>query len=101
MSEPIDNLRSLINDAVRLRMPGAREAKEYFESLVDRYRWRPIAELHEDYGECVLLDITSVAMSVGSSMDTDFDMLEWTHFSQITPLTTEEAERLKAEVGNG
>ena len=69
--------------------------------LADRYRWRPIAELHEDYGSCVLMNIDDPGyMEIGSNLNTDYDESQWTHFSQIVPLTTEEAERMKKEMGN-
>lgn len=65
-------------------------------ALDQRYRWRPIAELHEDYGPVVLMDIHDPgSLQIGSNLETDFDESDWTHFSQIAPLSHEEAERLK------
>lgn len=67
-------------------------------AALDRYRWRPIAELHEDYGDCVLINIKDPGyIKTGSNLDVDFDASLWTHFSQITPLSQEEYERLKAD----
>lgn len=61
--------------------------------------WRPISELHEDYGNCVLIDIEDPGhMKLGSNLDIDFDESEWTHFARIPALTTTEAERMLAEV---
>jgi hypothetical protein len=63
----------------------------------NRYRWRPIAELHEDYGPCVLIDINEPgSMALGHKLGIWFDAEDWTHFTQITPLSKEEAEILKA-----
>lgn len=65
--------------------------------LADPYRWRPIAELHEDYGPCVLINIADPGgLEIGSNLNTDYNESLWTHFSQIVPLSNEEAERLKA-----
>lgn len=62
--------------------------------LVDRYRWRPISEIHEDFGECVLIDINSPGrIAVGKYDDADFES-SWTHFSRIVPLSHEEAVKL-------
>jgi hypothetical protein len=74
----------------------AARLKEEFERLA-QYRWRPISEIHEDYGPCVLMRIDDPGyLEVGSSLDPDFDEREWTHFTEVPKLTGEEAERLKA-----
>lgn len=64
--------------------------------FADRYRWRPIAELHEDYGPCVLMHIDDPGLlEIGSNLNLDYDESRWTHFSQIVPLTQEEADVMK------
>lgn len=61
-----------------------------------RYTWRPIAEIHEDYGLCVLMNINDPGdMKVGNNLDLDFDPIRYTHFTQIAPLGQEEYERLE------
>lgn len=66
--------------------------------LANRYCWRPIRELHEDYGPCVIMNIEDPGyLEVASANDCEFDESRWTHFSQIVPLGCEEAERMKAE----
>ena len=64
--------------------------------------WRPIAEAHEDYGQCVFINMEDADTPVcASTLDTDFtencEWYGWTHFTPIT-LTTETAERLKAAI---
>lgn len=68
------------------------------EAARERYRWRPIAEIHEDYGRCVLMHILAPGyLEIGTNTDTDFDESQWTHFSPITPLSNEDGERMLAE----
>jgi hypothetical protein len=64
------------------------------------YKWRPITEMHEDDGECVvinLLDGDPGCMEIHHVCDLEFDAGEWTHFVRVPSLTTEDAERLLAE----
>lgn len=62
-----------------------------------RYRWRPISEIHEDLGEVVMINIHNPGnMELGSSLDHEFCETDWTHFSQIAPLSQEEATDLRA-----
>lgn len=68
------------------------------EELADRCTWKPISQIHEDYGTCVLIDIDDPGyMDLGSNLNADFDDTEWTHFVPIPSLTHEEAERLRAD----
>jgi hypothetical protein len=60
------------------------------------YRWRPIAEIHEDYGPCVLMDIDDPgSLEIGSVNDLDFDDSNWTHFTEVPKLTYDEATLLR------
>jgi hypothetical protein len=63
------------------------------------YRWRRISEIHEDYGPCNVINLINDPglVEVHSSNETDFDESEWTHFTKITPLKTEDADRMKIE----
>jgi len=74
-----------------------------YRMLVERYQWKPISELHEDYGDCVLINIKTDTghLAIGSNLDIGFDESKWTHFSRIVPLGQEEYERLKAQNGPG
>ena len=66
---------------------------------LDQYRWRPISEIHEDYGPCVLMNIEDAGyLEIGSNLDLDFDESLWTHFSEVPKLSTEEGERLIEEM---
>jgi hypothetical protein len=68
-------------------------------ALADRYRWRPISEIHEDLGQCVLINLRDCGyMKIGNNLDLDWDESEWTHFSQIVPMGQEEYERLKYQM---
>jgi hypothetical protein len=67
------------------------------EAALAHYRWRPISEIHEDFGSCVLMRIDDPGyMDIGSNLDEDFNEPGWTHFAEVPKLTTEEAEVLKA-----
>lgn len=69
------------------------------EKTLDQYRWRPIGEIHEDLGPCVLLRLDDPGyMEVGSNVDEDFNEPGWTHFAEVPKLTHEEAERLRGGV---
>lgn len=86
-----------IRDAAQiLGQVGNGKMANELDRLAKRYCWRPIAELHEDYGQCVLMHIDDPGhMEVGSNLDVDFDASLWTHFAQIVPLGQEEYGRLR------
>lgn len=64
-------------------------------SMNARHRWRPIAEIHEDYGPCILMNIEDPGyLEIGNCTNTDWGESQWSHFSQITSLTCEEAEEM-------
>lgn len=66
--------------------------------LADRYQWKPIAEIHEDFGECILMNIEDPGnMALGNNLSLGYDESLWTHFTQITPLGQEEADRMKSQ----
>ena len=65
---------------------------------LDQYRWRPIEEIHEDMGPCVMMRIDDPGYFViGSNLDEDFNEPGFTHFTQVPKLTTSEAEALAAK----
>lgn len=65
--------------------------------------WRPLAEMHEDHGPCVMMNIDDPgALGIGHVCDVSFakDCREarWTHFVPVPPLTNEQAAELGAEM---
>ncbi len=61
-----------------------------------RYRWRPIVELHEDFGPCVGINIHDPGyLVVVHANDVEQDEFV-THFTRITSLTCEEVEKMQA-----
>lgn len=69
--------------------------------ISQRHSWRPIAQIHEDYGPCVLINLNDPGyIEIGSNLNTEFDESQWTHFTQISELTTNEADRLKSIMDN-
>lgn len=64
---------------------------------LNQYAWRPISEIHEDYGTCVLINLMEAGcMELGSNLDKDFNEQDWTHFAQAPKLTLEQADELRA-----
>ncbi len=62
-------------------------------------KWRPIDELHEDFGLCLLIDIRDPGgVIVGSVLDDDFDESTWTHFHELPELSNADADRMIAEL---
>jgi hypothetical protein len=62
---------------------------------MDNCQWRPISEIHEDFGDCILMNIYDPGdIQVGGNLDNDWDENLWTHFSKLPPLTEEQAEEL-------
>jgi hypothetical protein len=71
------------------------ERSALLEKALAQYRWRPISEIHEDLGPCVLMRLDDPGyLEVGSNLDEDFNETGWTHFAEVPKLTHEEAERL-------
>ena len=61
--------------------------------------WRPISEIHEDHGPCVVMDISAAGYrEITHVCSLDFDESRWTHFAPIPSMTHEDAERLIAEM---
>jgi hypothetical protein len=80
-------LVALAYDLCRTRLKVAQEA----------VRWRPIAEIHEDLGPCVLIRINDPGyMAIGNNLDLDFDVHGWTHFVPVPSLTNADAAGLVA-----
>lgn len=66
---------------------------------LERFRWRPIAEIHEDQGQCVLLNIEDTGgLEIGNCTSLWFDEVDWDYFAQIPMLGQEEYERLRDQV---
>lgn len=76
-----------------------RLALKALQKIQAHYRWRPIKEIHEDFGPCVLMDLFVPGfLAIGSNIDVDFDEFQWTHFTEVPKLTNEEAEELQAKM---
>lgn len=66
--------------------------------------WQPIAQIHEDHGTCVVIDIEDpgyieVAHVCQETPIPFSDVLKWaTHFAPLPRLTNEDAERLLEEM---
>ena len=58
--------------------------REYQDKLYGTQSpWRPINEIHEDYGTCILLNTADGSVELGSNLDSGFSESEWTHFALI------------------
>jgi hypothetical protein len=69
---------------------------ERLRGLLDRYRWRPISEMHEDFGPCVVAHFDDPGhLEIWSNLDDDFEALDWSIFVSVPSLTHEEAARLR------
>jgi hypothetical protein len=69
------------------------------ERLKQRYKWRPIEEAHEDFGECVYIDIEDPGnncMAHVCSLDYEETVEGMTHFAQAPELTEEMVDELIA-----
>ena len=66
--------------------------------LEARAKWRPISEVHEDYGDIILINIDDpgdVRLSHVCSLSWDEDRDGMTHFAQVPELTTAFAARIR------
>lgn len=63
------------------------------------FQWRPISEIHEEFGPCVVINLRDPGdLAIGSNIDTDWDDKRWTHFARIPPLDHDHAAALLAEM---
>lgn len=70
-------------------------------STLAHYKWRPIYEIHEDYGPCVLMNLSDPGgLEIGSNLNTDWDESRWTHFAEVPKLTIAEAKELGNAAGS-
>lgn len=61
-----------------------------------RATWRPIGEVHEDFGTVVLIDIDDPGrIELEWPGRIDIEDCRWTHFAEMPSLTHEMAEKLK------
>jgi hypothetical protein len=86
-------LFELANLRSQLKAERAKTAK--LEAL---YRWRPISEMHEDYGPCVCINLIEdpCYLEIHWANDAGFEESAWTHFAQCPKLSTDDAEQLLA-----
>jgi hypothetical protein len=76
--------------------------RNHIDAAIMAPQWMPVAEAHEDYGECVFINIHDPGSPVcASTLDLDWaenlEYYEWTHFQPIR-LSNEEADKLLAEL---
>lgn len=70
---------------------------ERLRAALGHYRWRPISEIHEDYGSCVLMHLEDPGyLEIGTNLDVGFDESQWTHFTEVPKLSHTEAQELLA-----
>jgi hypothetical protein len=87
-----------------------RISEEDYTKLVDaivalqeaksKWSWRPIYEMHEGHGDCVVVDLRTPEFSgfqIKSRLDLDFREAEWTHFAELPKLTSKFVEKFKME----
>ena len=75
------------------------EVDKEMDALRERSCWRPISEMHEDLGQCILVNIADCGyMEFGNNLNLDWDESKLTHFAQIPLLGQKEYERMKDEV---
>ena len=80
---------------------GAWSDGKVLAELLDRLRWRPIAEMREEHGECVVININDpghmMLSAVTDSVHAELALgYGWTHYQRIS-LGAGEAELLMAE----
>ncbi len=72
-------------------------ARDLVNKMYERYRWRPIAELHEDFGPCVGINIHDPGyLVIVHANDIEQDELV-THFTRFAPLSCEQVDKMRAE----
>lgn len=73
-------------------------ARDLVNAVYERYRWRPIAELHEDFGSCVGININDPGyLVIVHACDVEPDE-SVTHFTRFAPLSTEQADKLREDM---
>jgi hypothetical protein len=75
-------------------------ARELVNAMYERYRWRPISELHEDFGPCVGININDPGhVVIVHACDTEPDVLV-THFTRFAPLSCEQVDKMREDMDN-
>lgn len=98
--EDADDLADQLGTAYNLGIANARTDIPALVAEVRRLsacQWRPIAEIHEDYGQCVLLNLASAYMELGNNLDLDFESMGWTHFAPVPRLTHDDVAKLRTQ----
>lgn len=73
-------------------------ARRLVDEMYARYRWRPIGELHEDFGACVGVNIDDpghIVIVHANDVEKDESV---THFTRFAPLTGEQAEAMRVDM---
>lgn len=91
-------LDALINSGIGSQT-AVRLVDSFADSLLRPYQWRPIGEIHEDFGSCVLMRIDDPGdLEIGNNLCNDFYKGRWTHFAEVPKLSIEDAEELEAAI---
>lgn len=72
----------------------APELRTRLTDIEERYCWRPIREIHEDYSYCVAVNILGDPgdLHIVHCLETSFDESQWTHFTRFAPMGQNEWE---------
>lgn len=95
LSAKIEALDTQLADLLRENA----ELKRSVKTLEDALAWRPISEIHEDYGPCVCINLIrdQCYVEVHWCTEVEFNESDWTHFARVPQLLTENAERIIEE----
>lgn len=78
------------------------EAERERDEALEQLRWRPISEIHEDNGDHVAIEYGEdgeiFTCELVSNLQPDFDMDDWKICVPVPKLTTEAADRLRAQI---
>lgn len=92
-----DDQIAMLNDAQR-RLIGNYLANQSLRYVQPACAWRPISEMHEDFGTCILINLADPGyMVLGNNCSTGYNEKDWTHFAQVPSLTHEDARRLSSK----
>ena len=82
-------LRARVEELEGQVRAGGEDTKEVAR-LKEYYRWRPVSEAHEDFGDCVYIDIEDPGYQVTAHVCDDCyeeRILGMTHFARLPELT--------------
>ena len=82
----------------RIAINATRRIFDLFNEMNARYCWRPISELHEDFGPCVGININDPGyIVIVHTCDIEPDELV-THFTRFAPLSFEQVDKMRKDM---